>query len=77
MMHFGLLELKDWRSEEYAAGYRARFSEIPAYDGAPHCWRCGWEAMGVTRRSFPTQRHLALRQGPWKCPRLDGYSYFT
>ena len=29
MIHPGLAALKHWDKEEYAAGYRARFSEIP------------------------------------------------
>ena len=29
MIHPGLAALKHWNKEEYAAGYRARFSEIP------------------------------------------------
>jgi hypothetical protein len=32
-----------WDREEYAAGYRARFSGIPALDNTPDCWSCGWE----------------------------------
>lgn len=29
--------------EEYAAGYRARLSAIPNFEGAHPCWRSGWE----------------------------------
>ncbi len=43
MIHPGLAALKHWDKEEYAAGYRARFSEIPDSEAAHHCWRCGWE----------------------------------
>ena len=43
MIHPGLAALKHWDKEEYAAGYRARFSEIPDSETAHHCWRCGWE----------------------------------
>jgi hypothetical protein len=42
MIHPGLAALKHWDREEYAPGYRARFSEIPDSD-THHCWRCGWE----------------------------------
>ena len=41
MIHPGLTALKDWDREEYAAGYRARFSEIPDSETAHHSWRCG------------------------------------
>ena len=43
MIHPGLAALKHWDKEEYAAGYRARFSEIPDSESAHQCWRCGWE----------------------------------
>jgi hypothetical protein len=43
MIHPSLAALKHWDREEYAAGYRARFSEIPVAEAAHHCWRCGWE----------------------------------
>ncbi len=58
MMHLGVVQLKDWRSEEYAAGYRARFSEIPAYDGAPQCWRCGWEDADTEALEFHRHRRV-------------------
>lgn len=32
-----------WESAEYAAGYRARMSEIPDQENANKTWRCGWE----------------------------------
>ena len=43
MIHPSLAALKHWDKEEYAAGYRARFSQIPDSEAANHCWRCGWE----------------------------------
>jgi hypothetical protein len=43
MMHPGLAALKHWDREEYAAGYRARFSDIPDFETSHPCWRCGWE----------------------------------
>ena len=43
MIHSGLAALKRWDREEYAAGHRARFSEIPGSETAHRCWRCGWE----------------------------------
>ena len=43
MIHPGLAALTYWDREEYAAGYGARFSEIPDSEAAHHCWRCGWE----------------------------------
>ena len=44
MIHPGLEALKGhWDKEEYAAGYRARLTAIPDFEGAHHCWRVGWE----------------------------------
>jgi hypothetical protein len=44
MIHSGLEALNGhWDKEEYAAGYRARFSAIPNSEEAHHCWRTGWE----------------------------------
>jgi hypothetical protein len=44
MIHPGMEALKGhWDNEEYAAGYRARFTAIPDFEGAHHCWRVGWE----------------------------------
>jgi hypothetical protein len=44
MNHPGLEALMgQWDKAEYAAGYRARLSAIPDFDGAHHCWRVGWE----------------------------------
>jgi len=48
MIHPGLASLKDhWDRTEYAAGFRARLTAIPDYDGAHHCWRAGWENAGT------------------------------
>jgi len=55
MMHLGLGELKHWKREEYAAGYRARFSDIPNYETAHPCWRCGWE--DADTESLESNRH--------------------
>jgi hypothetical protein len=44
MIHSGLEALEGhWDKEEYAAGYRARFSAIRDSEEAHHCWRTGWE----------------------------------
>jgi hypothetical protein len=44
MIQAGLEALKShWDKGEYAAGYRARLTAIPDFDGAHHCWRVGWE----------------------------------
>jgi hypothetical protein len=44
MIHSGLEALQGhWDKEEYAAGYRARFSAIPDSEEAHPCWRNGWE----------------------------------
>ena len=62
MIHPGLATLKDWNREEYAAGYRARFSEIPVFEDAHHCWRCGWE--DADTEALESARHnQALEEG--------------
>jgi hypothetical protein len=44
MIHSRLEALNGhWDKEEYAAGYRARFSAIPDSEAVHHCWRTGWE----------------------------------
>ncbi len=35
--------LKRWSKDDYAAGYRSRFWEIPLRDGASYSWHCGWD----------------------------------
>ena len=43
MIHPGLAALNGhWNKDEYAAGYRARLTAIPDFDGAHHCWRVGY-----------------------------------
>ena len=62
MMHPGLAALTDWDREEYGAGYRARFSDIPDYEIAHHCWRCGWE--DADTEAIESSRHKqALAEG--------------
>ena len=55
MYIFGRVELKHWKTEEYVAGYRARFSDIPDYEKAHHCWRCGWE--NADTEALESKRH--------------------
>jgi hypothetical protein len=44
MIHSELEALNGhWDKEEYAAGYRARFSAILDSAEAHHCWRNGWD----------------------------------
>jgi len=62
MIHPGLAALKYWDREEYAAGYRARFSDLPDYEAAHHCWRCGWE--DADTEALESARHKqALAEG--------------
>lgn len=62
MIHPGLAALKHWDKEEYVAGYRARFSEIPDSEAAHHCWRCGWE--DADTEAIESARHKqALAEG--------------
>jgi hypothetical protein len=35
--------LKTWTKADYAAGLRARFSDIAQPETASHSYRCGWE----------------------------------
>lgn len=62
MNHPGLEALGHWDREEYAAGYRARFSDIPRSEDASHCWRCGWE--DADTEALESARHKqALAEG--------------
>ena len=62
MIHPGLAALKHWDKEEYAAGYRARFSEIPDSEAAHHCCRCGSEDADI--EAIESARHKqALAEG--------------
>ncbi len=62
MIHPGLAAVKHWDKEEYAAGYRARFSEIPDSEAAHHCWQCGWE--DADTEALESARHKrALAEG--------------
>ena len=62
MIHPGLAALIEWDREEYAAGYRARFSDIPDSEAAHHCWRCGWE--DADTEALESARHKkALLEG--------------
>ena len=62
MTYPGLATLKHWDREEYAAGYRARFSDIPDTEAAHHCWRCGWE--DADTEALESARHKkALAEG--------------
>ena len=62
MTHPGLASHRHWDREEYAAGYRARFSEIPRSETAHSCWRCGWE--DADTEALESSRHKkALGEG--------------
>ena len=61
MIRTALVELDKWDGVEYAAGYRARLSAIPEFEGAHHCWRSA--GMMPTRRclSWPATGRLWQR----------------
>jgi hypothetical protein len=62
MIHPGLADLKSWDKLEYAAGYRARFADIPDSETAHHCWRCGWQ--DADTEALESARHRrALAEG--------------
>ena len=65
MIHSGLEALSGhWDKEEYAAGYRARFSSIPDSAEAHHCWRQGWEDADTgTARVGAAQSNSCRGQG--------------
>ena len=63
MIHPGLEALKGhWDKEEYAAGYRARLTAIPNFDGAHHCWRVGWEDADTEMLELAHHNH-AIAEG--------------
>jgi hypothetical protein len=70
MMHPGLAALKHWDREEYAAGYRARFSDIPDFETSHPCWRCGWE--DADTEVLESARHRPLRKHLGQSLRLGG-----
>lgn len=62
MIQPGLAALTHWSKEEYAAGYRARFSGIPDSETADHSWRCGWD--DADTEALESGRHRkVLEQG--------------
>ena len=63
MIHPGLEALKGhWDKDEYAAGYRARLTAIPDFDGAHHCWRVGWEDADTEMLELARHNH-AIAEG--------------
>lgn len=51
-----------WDKEEYAAGYRARLTAIPDFEGAHHCWRVGWEDADTEMLELARHNH-AIAEG--------------
>ena len=63
MIHPELEALKGhWDKEEYAAGYRARLTAIPDFEGAHHCWRVGWEDADTEMLELARHNH-AIAEG--------------
>jgi hypothetical protein len=57
-----------WNRQDYAAGFRARLSDIPKSEDVHHCWRVGCE--DANTETFELARHKqALAAG-----REDNYS---
>ena len=63
MIHPGLAALKYWDREKYAAGYCARFAEIPDSETAHRCWRCGWEDADTEALDLPAIRGFLPKVG--------------
>lgn len=64
MIHSGLEALNGhWDKEEYAAGYRARFSAILDSEQAIHCWRSGWEDTDTELLESAAQSNPCRGQG--------------
>jgi hypothetical protein len=61
MIHPELAALNGpWDKYEYAAGYRARLTAIPDFDGAHHCWRA---SVGKTEMLELARHRKALAEG--------------
>jgi hypothetical protein len=70
MIRPGLEALKGhWDKEEYAAGYRARLTAIPDFEGAHHCWRVGWKDADTELLEL-ARHNKAIAEG-----REDDYTY--
>lgn len=54
--------MKQWEREEYAAGYRARFAEIPNSEIAHPCWGIGWKDADTEAIESTRHKH-ALAEG--------------
>jgi hypothetical protein len=77
MIHPGLAALNGhWNKDEYAAGYRARLTAIPDFDGAHHCWRVGWEDADTEMLELARHRK-ALAEGGKTTIRRPEASYST
>jgi hypothetical protein len=77
MIHPGLAALNGhWDKEEYGAGYRARLSAIPDFDGAHHCWRVGWEDADTEMLELARHRK-ALEEAGKTTTRKHGAFYST
>jgi hypothetical protein len=57
-----------WNRQEYAAGFRARLTDIPKSEDAHHCWRVGWEDADTEMLELARHKQ-ALAEG-----REDNYS---
>jgi hypothetical protein len=42
-MNYIHLGLTTWSSMDYAAGFHARFEDLPSSKKKSHSWQCGWE----------------------------------
>jgi hypothetical protein len=58
MIHPVFAELNHWDREEYAAGYRARFSDIPKSEAAHTCWQRGWEDADTEALESARHKHV-------------------
>ena len=75
MIHPGFEVLKGhWDKEEYAAGYRARLTAIPDFEGAHHCWRVGWEDADTEVLELARHNRSSQRAGKMTTPIRGGCS---
>jgi hypothetical protein len=64
MIHPGLAAFNElWNKDEYAAGYRARLTATPDFDGAHHCWRVGCEDADTEMRALARHRKTQAEGG--------------
>jgi hypothetical protein len=73
MIHPGLEALKGhWDKDEYAAGYQARLTAIPDFDGAHPCWRVGWDDADTEKLELARHNQAIAEGGEDEFPGTRG-----